>query len=494
MGPEVDQDMSESPAPPLRRDEGERGFERVAKRVAVATPRRDLLDEMRKLTGEKKLRIQQLEIKLQASRALAKEMEENAQFLVQELEKHKIYQGELESQFMTDQAALQGMASLSITQSFERAAGSIVEAQKQLMSQNETIQRLQREMADRTIENIVHIPLDPVPLPDPPASSSQSPQDAPWVKATVTKKWSKPVKEKPRKPESQEEVAYWNSALRKPIYQNFGVKNWSDFMNHVPVTPQERKASIVPAENDWHMDFSEGYNSSHWNIALRKRIVAQALKAHVDDHFNELVPIADADWLDAQVKTKFQAMRGAWVRLLPKPKASGGMEMQEEAAARTMVTMEAEHNKRKSNSAKDRIKAQKGEEDLGTWERLLAIVQKLGTIGMSSEEEDEVELEGEPTKIYRVKICIWRNPDIVDYMRFIDVQRDLEAKQVGNPGPNKTRRKYSQDIGMSRAPTGLPRCIYNNDWLEELLPLEYEGLQVSKEAFEMFVATTSRML
>jgi hypothetical protein len=95
------------------------------------------------------------------------------------------------------------------------------------------------------------------------------------------------------------------------------------------------------------------------------------------------------------------------------------------------------------------IKAQKGEEDLGTWERLLAIVQKLGAIGMSSEEEDEVELEGEPTKIYWVKICIWRNPDIIDYMRFIDVQRDLDAKQVGNLGPNKTRRKYSQDIGTS---------------------------------------------
>jgi hypothetical protein len=131
-------------------------------------------------------------------------------------------------------------------------------------------------------------------------------------------------------------------------------------MNHVPVTPQERKASIVPAENDWRMDFSEGYNSSHWNIALRKRIVAQALKAHVDDHFDELVPIADADWLDAQVKTKFQAMRGAWVRLLPKPKASGGMETQEEAAARTMATMEAEHNKRKSNSAKDRVRVPDG--------------------------------------------------------------------------------------------------------------------------------------
>jgi hypothetical protein len=113
---------------------------------------------------------------------------------------------------------------------------------------------------------------------------------------------------------------------------------------------------------------------------------------------------------------------------------------------------------------------------------------------MSSEEEDEVELEGEPTKIYQVKICIWRNPDIIDYMRFIDVQRDLDAKQVGNPGPNKTQRKYLQDIGTSRAPTGLPRCIYNNDWLEELLPLEYEDLQVSKEAFEMFVAATSRML
>ncbi|KAJ7813626.1 hypothetical protein B0H13DRAFT_2382330 [Mycena leptocephala] len=113
---------------------------------------------------------------------------------------------------------------------------------------------------------------------------------------------------------------------------------------------------------------------------------------------------------------------------------------------------------------------------------------------MSSEEEDEAEFEGEPMTIYRVKICIWRNPDIVDYMRFVDKQRKLDANQCSNPGPNKTRRMHTQDFGTSRAPTGLPECIYNNTWLKELQPLEYEDLQVSKEAFEMLVAATSRML
>jgi tRNA(Glu) U13 pseudouridine synthase TruD len=102
------------------------------------------------------------------------------------------------------------------------------------------------------------------------------------------------------------------------------------------------------------MDFSEGYNSSHWNIVLRKRIVARALEAHFE--IDEETPPPDADWLDEQVKTKFQAMREAWVRLLPKPKADGGMETMDEAAARTMATMEAEHNKRKSNSAKERVR------------------------------------------------------------------------------------------------------------------------------------------
>lgn len=143
--------------------------------------------------------------------------------------------------------------------------------------------------------------------------------------------------------------------MRKPIYENFGVKAWNDFMHHVPVSPQEMKASAVPAENDWRMDFSEGYNSSHWNLALRKRVVARALEAHVDED----VPAADPKWLDEQVKNKFQAMRGAWVRLLPRPKADGKMETTEEAAARTMASMEAEHSRKKSNSAKERVRIHK---------------------------------------------------------------------------------------------------------------------------------------
>ncbi|KAJ7836741.1 hypothetical protein B0H13DRAFT_2368576 [Mycena leptocephala] len=510
MGPDIDHNMSDATALSPRRDEREVNSEdsRAAKRIAVPTPRRDLFDQMRRSQAENRVRIQRLEVKLEALKALAKETEEHAQFLVHELKQQKSHQDELEGQFMTDQA----------TESFERAAGSMVEAQKQLMFQNQTIQQLQRDMADRTIENIglkaklrapsgtterrarttkfpvlrnigttVHIPLDPVPLPGPPASSTEGPQDAPSVKMTVTKKWSKLAKAKPRKPVSQEEITYWNHMLRKPIYDNFGVKGWSDFMHHVPVTPQERKASVVPTENDWRMDFSEGYNSSHWNIET---------------------PPPDADWLDEQVKTKFQAMQGAWVRLLPKPKADGGMETMDEAAARTIATMEAEHNKRKSNSAKERkykgrilmtlltieIKTQRGEADIGAWERLLAIIQKLGVMGMSSEEEDEAEFEGEPMTIYRVKICIWRNPDIVDYMRFVNKQRKLDANQCGNLGPNKMRRMHTQDFGTSRAPTGLPECIYNNTWLKELQPLEYEDLQVSKEVFEMLVAATSRML
>ncbi|KAJ7813625.1 hypothetical protein B0H13DRAFT_1925336 [Mycena leptocephala] len=380
MGPDIDHNMSDATALLPRGDEREVDSEdsRAAKRIVVPTPRRDLFDQMRRSQAENRVRIQRLKVELEASKALAKETEEHAQFLVHELEQQKSHQDELEGQFMTDQAALQGMASVSLS-----LPGSMVEAQKQLMFQNQTIQQLQRDMADRTIENIglkaklrapsgtterrarttkfpvlrnigttVHIPLDPVPLPGPPASSTEGPQDAPSVKMTVTKKWSKLAKVKPRKPVSQEEITYWNRMLRKPIYDNFGVKGWSDFMHHVPVTPQERKASVVPAENDWRMDFSEGYNSSHWNIVLRKRIVARALEAHFE--IDEETPPPDADWLDEQVKTKFQAMRGAWVRLLPKPKADGGMETMDEAAARTMATMEAEHNKRKSNSAKER--------------------------------------------------------------------------------------------------------------------------------------------
>jgi hypothetical protein len=119
-------------------------------------------------------------------------------------------------------------------------------------------------------------------------------------------------------------------------------------------------------------------------------------------------------------------------------------------------------------------------------------VDKLKAVGMSSEEEDDTEYEGQPMTLYRVKICVWRARAIADYLRLVEKQTDAFEKQ--HCRIYKALRVPTDDIGKSAAPKGLPECMYNGKWLNTLGPLQYEDLEVSEEAFALLVAATSRMV
>ncbi|KAJ7077746.1 hypothetical protein C8R44DRAFT_755078 [Mycena epipterygia] len=526
-----DQDMRD-PAefnPRQDRDDGQR--EPQPKRVAVSGPTRKTWETMMRVQALGKARIEKLETELAAANACAQNVQNQFQALSVQFQDRQQHEEQLETQFMVDQVEINGMKD-----SYERATAAMLETQKLLMAQNETIQKLNRDMADRTIENIemkarlrapstpisrqrkgrtanfpvlrnvgstVQIPLDPVPLPGP-ASSTENPQDtASSVKTTIKKKWTKPGKAKPMTPVNKDEVTFWNNQLREPIYDKFGVKKYDEFMFHVPVSTEELRNLVVPGENDWRWDFSEGYNASNWNLILRKRIVALTLGAQS----KEMAASVDPEWLDKQLKKKIQDIRGIWARLRPKLKANGGLETAAEAADRTAVVLEAQQMRKKSNSAKDRkyhgrilticltieIKIHEGGKDLEAWKRLFDIVERLDTIGMSSEEEDEAEFNGQPMKIFKVKVCVWRAPEIADYMRFVDKESGLLAEQHNNPGPGKVMRVPVEDVGTSRAPIGLPECMYSSEWLKKLGRFDYQDLQVSEEEFGMLVAATSRM-
>lgn len=121
------------------------------------------------------------------------------------------------------------------------------------------------------------------------------------------------------------------------------------------------------------------------------------------------------------------------------------------------------------------------------------MITKLTAIGMSSEEEAEVEFMGQPTKMYKVKICLWRAPEIADYVRLIDTQMETLNKQQSRLS-HRSVRVPVQEYGTSAAPKGLPKCLYSDEWLDTLTPLRYEELQISEEAFALLVAATSRMV
>lgn len=138
------------------------------------------------------------------------------------------------------------------------------------------------------------------------------------------------------------------------------------------------------------------------------------------------------------------------------------------------------------------LKIHKREPDVATWQRLMDVMGELDTAGMSSEEEDEIEDGGVPTKMYKVKVCEWRAPEIADYLRIIDSQTRKYDKQ--QPGTRRSLRVWVEEEPTSRAPKGLPRCMYNDEWLKKLSPLDYEVLQVSEKPFALFVAATDRMV
>ncbi|KAJ7819311.1 hypothetical protein B0H13DRAFT_1582050, partial [Mycena leptocephala] len=116
----------------------------------------------------------------------------------------------------------------------------------------------------------------------------------------------------------------------------------------------------------------------------------------------------------------------------------------------------------------------------------LSIIEKLGVQGMSSEEETEVEFEAEPMKAYKVKICIWRNPEIVGYVQLVDKQTDALCEQTVKSGVYPARRlRSTNEIGTSGAPKGLPDCLYNADWLNRLGIFDREDLEVSEEEFAL---------
>jgi hypothetical protein len=61
------------------------------------------------------------------------------------------------------------------------------------------------------------------------------------------------------------------------------------------------------------------------------------------------------------------------------------------------------------------------------WNSLNTHTRSLGMDGMSDDEED-----GDGTKPYKVSIHPWRNPDIADWMDFIDARYHLIQPNMGN--------------------------------------------------------------
>ena len=135
------------------------------------------------------------------------------------------------------------------------------------------------------------------------------------------------------------------------------------------------------------------------------------------------------------------------------------------------------------------LKAEAAAPDFEVWEYFVKMLDLLGVDGMSSEEEDVRDFQGQTVTVFVVKLCFWRADEITQYIKFID----KEAPNIQGPQNRQTPRLGSEIPGTTLA-KGLPRKMYNPQWLANMETrnkdyAEHE-LHVSKEVFDLLVLAT----
>ncbi|KAK7039836.1 hypothetical protein R3P38DRAFT_3181663 [Favolaschia claudopus] len=328
-------------------------------------------------------------------------------------------------------------------------------------------------------------------------------------KGTTAKKKSGSAKKKQDKPFM---INYVHRRLRHFTCMKFEVEAVGDFEHHNPASEASVSACEAgedPPDELFQWDFSPGYLQCRWNKLMIKKIVDTLLAEHEEDQDDFIEVGANRVFMENAMKDKLATWRGSWHKFQPRfSSATQHVETSAEAHARAVQAKEQHQLEMRSLALKTRkledrietsthtiqLKILAGTaRDVETWKRMRDMVGHLGIWGMSSEEEADVMLDGQLVRIYKVKVCIWREPSIADYLRFVDAQTALNKKNQPGPKPAPRVRNPQHGFGKAAAPPGLPRNLYSSTWLDTKTPAYIETLNIPKEVFELFVAATDRM-
>jgi hypothetical protein len=129
------------------------------------------------------------------------------------------------------------------------------------------------------------------------------------------------------------------------------------------------------------------------------------------------------------------------------------------------------------------IKESEGASDIPIWRWLRQLIKTLGEEGTSSDESEVDEQTGHT--LYRVHKMPWRrNIDfeisMIDKLRFHD--KDLFPKKGSKPQP-RSRSDRNQDSSRKTPPKGLPKAVYNSEWLAKQSQRDKGRLEISKLRF-----------
>ncbi|KAJ7635923.1 hypothetical protein B0H17DRAFT_1217192 [Mycena rosella] len=248
-------------------------------------------------------------------------------------------------------------------------------------------------------------------------------------------------------------------------------------------------------------DFAS-YKSRSWDIEARH-----------DSEDGWGVPDVSEEYLEDELHGLLQRSQEAWARWKPRlDPVALTVETEEEAIARVEANQKIRRGNIKASNTKKRkyekrhkcvvmtirIKTDAGGDeakDLDAWEFFKEMLEHLAPGGMSSEEDEVRDIGGRLiTKVYVVKICIWRPMAVTEYVEMIN---DTALPLKNAKGASLSPRIREDKIGSSAAPVGMPEAMYDKEWLADQRQKRphylKEVLKVSKEAFEFLVEATEGM-
>lgn len=112
----------------------------------------------------------------------------------------------------------------------------------------------------------------------------------------------------------------------------------------------------------------------------------------------------------------------------------------------------------------------------------LPLMERLGILGMSSDESDT---ENRLAKVYRILLKSSRNPELTAFLHTIDIiTRGLRVMSA-TPGNNPRLRLISSHVSTTQKPvTQLPINMYRTEWYDSLTDMEREYLFADPKPYD----------
>ncbi|KAJ7105940.1 hypothetical protein C8R44DRAFT_886384 [Mycena epipterygia] len=301
----------------------------------------------------------------------------------------------------------------------------------------------------------------------------------------------------------------WKQVVRESFRLNTGLDRAKDFHDYQSVTEEDARRCEVgeksPPEGSCQLYFGFGWANSLWNKQVLETLIQKLLKARAKDSGHYEIPDVAEGYILALFVNRLKDARGQWALYQPRTGESSA-----DALERATAYMEDRRERNVGTSRKKskfdvrrattdkmlKISAAKQDHPAAaTWKWLgEELLDQLEVGGMSSEEDEPMDVQcGNQVVVmtaHKISICPWRLVKVANYLEVIDKATDARrTKKI-----QKRIRVRGQRQSMTEPPLGLPRALYDADWLaqqKKYIPDVEEELEISEKEMTLMEIAVS---